>query len=143
MHLLLEGDGAADASQVRHGAAVNERNGSIDYRSERLWPAPLPAVCSVNYTPDGPVSPAAVGTQEHFLAERYLLYTTDGSRLFRGQVNHTPYPLQTAAVHSLEENMVSAAGIDHGTEQPLAHYARSVHVDIFPLRPLATLDRRS
>jgi uncharacterized protein YqjF (DUF2071 family) len=76
------------------------------------------------------------GTLEHFLAERYLLYTKASRGLLCGQVHHTPYPLQTAKVHELEETLVAAAGIEHGPEAPLAHYARGVDVEIYPLAPV-------
>ena len=133
----LVGELRSAPESVRQSPSPN----TIDYQSERLWPPPVPAACSVRYTPAGPITPAAVGSLEHFLAERYLLYTTAGGRLFRGQVNHTPYPLQAADVHSLEESLVAAAGIAHGSERPLAHYARVVHVEIFPLRPALTQSR--
>jgi hypothetical protein len=37
------------------------------------------------------------GTVEHFLTERYALYTADGGRLYRAQVHHAPWLLQGAA----------------------------------------------
>ena len=80
--------------------------------------------------------PAAVGTLEHFLAERYLLYASRRGRLYRGQVHHEPYPLQAAEVPSLEENLVAAAGISRPDGPPLAHYASGVRVEVFPLQRL-------
>src|SRR5207249_2477969 len=46
----------------------------IDYASERLWPGPVPARCAVRYAIRGHPAPATVGTLEHFLIERYILY---------------------------------------------------------------------
>jgi uncharacterized protein YqjF (DUF2071 family) len=106
----------------------------IDYATERLWPAPTPAHCQVRYAPLGPVAPAQVGTLEHFLAERYILYTCSQGKLFSGQVHHAPYPLQTAQFARLEETLLAAAGIQRPDEAPLAHFAREVTVNIFPLR---------
>ncbi len=79
--------------------------------------------------------PAAAlpGTLEHFLVERYLLYSRAGRTLYRGRVRHEPYRLQTAEVLSLEENLVAAAGIARPDAPPLAHYARGVRVEIFGL----------
>jgi uncharacterized protein len=37
------------------------------------------------------------GTLEHFLTERYALYTADGGRLYRAPVHHLPWRLQGAA----------------------------------------------
>src|SRR5262249_16849121 len=80
--------------------------GCIEYRTERLWPEPLPAGCKVVYAPSGPVASAAVGTLEHFLVERYILYAYAKGQLYRGSVHYAPYPLQAACVHVLEENLI-------------------------------------
>lgn len=112
-------------------------NGEIDYHSERLWPEPVPARCSVRIRPVGPVTPALVDTLEHFLAERYLLYAYARSRLYCGQVNHTPYPLQTAELLSLDETLLQAAGLKRPDLPPLVHYSQGVQVRIFPLHPVA------
>ena len=39
----------------------------------------------------------APGSVEHFLTERYALYTADGGRLYRAQIHHAPWRLQGAA----------------------------------------------
>jgi uncharacterized protein YqjF (DUF2071 family) len=108
-----------------------------EYRAERLWPEPLPAACRVVYAPSGPVAPAAVGTLEHFLVERYLLYACAKGQLYRGSVHHSPYPLQTASVHALEENLIAASGIERPDVAPLAHYAKEVRVEVFALENVA------
>jgi Uncharacterized conserved protein len=110
-------------------------DGTVDYGSERLWPGPTPGVCRMRARPEGTPTPARPGTLEFFLAERYLLYAFRGGTLYRGQVYHTPYPLQAARLLSLENTLVPAAGI--GVANPaspaLAHYAAGVDVDVFPL----------
>lgn len=111
---------------------------TIEYATERLWPGPLPAVCEARYSVHSPVTPAQKGTLEFFLAERYYLYAYAKERMFRGQVHHVPYPLQVAKVHDLKENLIAAAGITRPEEAPLAHYAREVNVDIYPLKPVTT-----
>lgn len=111
--------------------------GEIDYTSQRLWPGPTPATCVARYTPCGKVQSAAVGTLEHFLVERYILYSYAGGQLFRGRVHHRPYPLQAARLTSLDENLVAAAGITRPAVAPLTHYAEGVRVRIFPLEALA------
>ncbi len=111
-----------------------EEAGRIDYASERLWPDPLPAHAHIVWTPAGPIMQAAPDTLDHFLAERYLLYSYKNERLYRGQVHHTAYPLQTATVHSLDENLVAQAGIARADTPPIIHYAPGVDVDIYPLR---------
>ncbi len=103
------------------------------YTSERLWKPPLPADCDIAYTPTGTVTPAEPGTLDHFLCERYLLYASARGSLFRGQVYHAPYPLQTATLHTCRENLIAAAGITRPDAPPIVHFAREVRVQIFPL----------
>ncbi len=107
---------------------------SVAYGSRRLWPGPRPAECAVEMVPRGIVAVAQVGTLEHFLAERYFLYATARGRLFRGQVHHTPYPLQPAEVLTLEESLIAAAGLTRPPEAPLAHFATGVDVEVFGLQ---------
>jgi uncharacterized protein YqjF (DUF2071 family) len=108
----------------------------VCYSTERLWPDPVPACCSVRYEPTGPVAPAKVGTLEHFLVERYILYATARGRLFSGHVHHPAYPLQTAVVSDLKESMIAAAGVTRPDTPPLVHYAREVRVHIFGLKAI-------
>ncbi|WP_254053575.1 YqjF family protein [Singulisphaera sp. GP187] len=107
--------------------------GAISYSSERLWPGPKPATHTIRCMPKGPITPAESGTLEHFLVERYLLYAAHRGRLHRGQVHHTPYPLQQADVTALDESLLAAAGIVRPDVPPLAHFSRGVRVEVFPL----------
>ena len=105
------------------------------YTSERLWPEPVPAKLKLGYKVTGPIEPAKPGTLEHFLAERYYLYSLKEQNLYRGQVHHVRYPLQLAELTDLEESLVQAAKIKRPQGlPPLVHYAASVDVDIFALK---------
>ena len=105
----------------------------IHYRMERLWPGPLPAACTVSYMPAGTPAPAPTGTLEHFLIERYILYSTAHGRLYHGRVHHMPYPVQTAVINSLDETLLAAAGIARPDASPLVHYVSEVRVRIYPI----------
>jgi uncharacterized protein YqjF (DUF2071 family) len=94
----------------------------------------LPASYLLRAEVRGPVAPAVPGTLEHFLVERYYLYCRWAGQLYRGQVHHAPYPLQRAAILSLDENLLAAAGLDRPSQPPLAHYAAGVDVEVFWLR---------
>jgi uncharacterized protein YqjF (DUF2071 family) len=112
------------------------KDDSIHYRSQRKagWGGSETAHCEVNYKPQGPVAAARPDTLEFFLVERYLLYSQGhGGSLWRGQVHHAPYPLQPAHYDSLSDTLVAAAGIKRPEIPALAHYARGVDVEIFPL----------
>jgi uncharacterized protein YqjF (DUF2071 family) len=108
---------------------------SILYAGVRHWPRPLPASYAIRATPTGTVEPARAGTVEHFLVERYLLYSLRKNQLYQGRVHHTPYPLQQANLLSLNESLLAAAGLDlPPATTPIAYFANGVNVDIFPLR---------
>ena len=109
---------------------------AIEYDSKRTDSrGPQPANLHARYRAvEGPVQPAAPGTLEHFLIERYLLYAQDEDRqLYRARVHHQPYPVQKAEVQSLEETLVWAAGVKRPDVVGLRHYAREVNVKIYPL----------
>ncbi len=114
---------------------LEKSGGEVRYVSERKRPPPTPASCRVTVRPRGDPAAARLGTLEHFLAERYLLYAaTPGGALRRGAVHHAPYPLQPADVLECEESCIAAAGILRPPgPPPLAHYATAVNVEIFAL----------
>jgi uncharacterized protein YqjF (DUF2071 family) len=74
------------------------------------------------------------GSIENWLTERYCLYTTHRSQVYRGEIHHHPWPLQNAEAE-LETNTVAAAArIQLPNSAPLLHFARRLEVLIWPLR---------
>ena len=113
---------------------VEAAGGRVAYSTTRRWPGPRPAGCLLRYEPTGPAAPAAPGTLEHFLAERYVLYAFAGGRLYSGRVHHPPYPLQPARAELEAESLLAAARVTRPPGPPLVHYARGVEVEVFGLR---------
>lgn len=102
---------------------------TIAYDSTRL--NPFGARCTVATTPYGPVRRAERNSLDHFLIERYLLYTTRGNALYRGRVRHSPYPIRSARIERCEETLIAAAGIDRPAgDPPIVHYSAGVDVTI-------------
>jgi len=121
----------ADITLVETGAAV-------DYRSGRRR---SPAAFAARYEPTGLVAPAAPGSLEFFLAERYVLYSASGRGLCTARVHHAPYPLQVAAAVDVEQTLTNVAALPAGAcagPPALVHYARGVDVDIFGPRRVAS-----
>lgn len=121
--------------------SIARRDSLIEYRSQRLWPHPLPGNTDVaaeigDWLPDsGPQGEAQPDSLEFFLIERYLLFTELATgRIARGQVYHRPYPLQTAKLQRCKESLLSAAGVNVTTEPAHVLFSPGVTVDIFPLR---------
>lgn len=104
------------------------------YHSERRWPQPVPARCAVRCVPRGPAAASEPGTLQHFLVERYNLYTVAEGGLYRGRVHHPPYAVQAAEVEAVDESLLAAAGIRRPAGLPsLAHFSAGVDVDVFGL----------
>lgn len=80
---------------------------------------------------------AEPGTLEHFLIERYILYSAaPGGRLFRGCVHHAPYSLREARVVSCEETLISSNGIIRSGPPCHVVFCDGVDVEVFPLKPI-------
>jgi uncharacterized protein YqjF (DUF2071 family) len=115
---------------------LKHEGGRTGYRSERQWPGPCPASCDLRYGPTGPPAPARIGSLDHFLIERYILYAKMDSRLLMGRVHHAAYPVQAAEVEDLKEDLLAVAGIAVTGEPPLVHYAEEVRVRVYAPRVL-------
>jgi uncharacterized protein YqjF (DUF2071 family) len=106
----------------------------ILYAGVRRRPEPLPASYLIRAIPTGPARPAQPNTLEHFLVERYILYAVAHDRLYQGRVHHRPYPLQSATILSLDENLLASAGVSRPNTVPLAHFASGVDVKVYALQ---------
>jgi len=95
------------------------------------------AVFKANCKPVGPVALAARGTLEHWLTERYCLYTVHKGNVFRGDIHHVPWPLQQAEAEIEVNTIAEAAGITLPNAEPLLSFSRELKVLIWPLRPVA------
>ncbi|MBU6359986.1 MAG: DUF2071 domain-containing protein [Chloroflexi bacterium] len=62
------------------------------------WQSNAPtATLTANYGPNGNVFEAQVGSLKYFLTARYYFYTADThEKLYRGEIEHTAWPLQPA-----------------------------------------------
>jgi uncharacterized protein len=78
----------------------------------------------VTYGPAGPVTAAEEGSLEHFLVERYRLFSLRRRRLVTAVVAHEPWPLQPAEA-CIEVNELAPPGLEP-TGEPLVHYSQSV-----------------
>ena len=109
-------------------------DGRIEYASRRVSGDGPPAAFEGSYAPTGPVERARPGTLEHFLTERYCLYTTDArGRPLRGDIDHPPWPLQPARSDLRRNTMGEQVGLRLDGE-PLLHFARRQDVVFWPIR---------
>jgi uncharacterized protein YqjF (DUF2071 family) len=114
---------------------IERRRGAIRYASTRRGPDAIPALFQAEYHPVGESRQAPPGSLEHFLCERYCLYTTDdeGTPL-RAEIQHPPWQLQRAEARIEQNSMTLPWQIRLPDSLPLLHYARLQNVVIWPLR---------
>jgi uncharacterized protein YqjF (DUF2071 family) len=103
---------------------------TIVYRSTRCGG---PAEFRGRYGPVGPVVLRRSGSLEHWLSERYCLYTVHHDQLWRGEIHHGPWPLQDAFAEIEGNTVARAAGIDLPDSQPVLHFAKRLDVLIWRL----------
>jgi uncharacterized protein YqjF (DUF2071 family) len=99
----------------------------LEYTSRRLE-NPRPAEFQGKYWPVSSTRQREPGSLEHFLSERYCLYTVDRGKVFRGYIHHLPWPLQDADAEIDLNTMAQAAGITLPESKPLLHFARQLEV---------------
>jgi uncharacterized protein len=115
--------------------AESDENGHR-YRSRRTSADGPPAEFAGSYRPVGPIARARPGSIEHFLAERYCLYTLDERRrVWRGEIHHPPWPLQPAVLELDRNTMAAPLGIELEGE-PLCHFSAEQHVVIWRIDPV-------
>ena len=118
-----------------HAEMSSETQGRIiHYRSCRKA-SPLPAAGFTYPLPENP-QPAAPGTLEWFLVERYLLYSADAKGHLRtGRVHHSPYLIEPFATGSCSTTPYTLNGFPEPRTPPVSQLAAApVDVTIFPLR---------
>src|SRR4051794_1336518 len=108
---------------------IERADGEIRYRSERAGGPP--AELRARYRPHGPVFHTRPGTLEHFLTERYCLYTLEGDAVRRADIHHPPWPLQAATAELERNTMAAPYGIAPAGDPPLAHFAARQDVVIW------------
>lgn len=103
-----------------------------------LYASRLPGKESIrfeaSYRPVSEVYHAEPGSLEHWLTERYCLYTLSARREpLRCDIDHPPWPLRKAEAEIVHNTMAAGLGLLLPDPPPLLHYAEVQHVSIWPL----------
>jgi uncharacterized protein YqjF (DUF2071 family) len=110
---------------------VRRPDSTVHYDSRRIDASGPAAQLTANYGPSGPPLPIDPGSLDRWLAERYCLYVVDGhGRVLRGEIHHSPWPLQPARATIEVNTMTLPLGIELGSD-PLLHYSRRQDVVIW------------
>lgn len=107
----------------------------VDYASTRIDSSGPPAELRARYGPSGPRLAIEDGSLERWLTERYCLYVVDGQgRALRGEIHHSPWPLQPAEATFDANTMAAPLGVELDSA-PLLHFSARQDVLIWHLAP--------
>jgi uncharacterized protein YqjF (DUF2071 family) len=107
----------------RAAMRMNRNNNGIEYDSQRWSMLGKPAAFSATYRGEGEEYSPAPGSLDHFLAERYCLYSSDGKRIWRGDIFHPRWSLQPGQAQIDTNSMLAAAGVRAVGHDPLLHFS--------------------
>jgi uncharacterized protein YqjF (DUF2071 family) len=119
----------ADMAVRREGDTVHYHSARASHRAGRR---PVnesgradDAVFVGRYGPTGPVYNPVSGSFDHWLTERYCLYSAGkGNRIWRADIHHGPWPLQPATADIDRNTMSRPLGIELPDIPPLVHFAQ-------------------
>ncbi len=108
------------------GMRVQRTGNRIEYRSKRKYPF------GSGFT-DIAVEPGErikAGNFDNFLAARYRLYTVRRRRLFFAAIEHEPWPLQSARLLRLQQDLIQKSGVPKQMGEPVVHFSADLAVRI-------------
>jgi uncharacterized protein len=105
---------------------VRKGNGTVEYSSSRKRPfGSGDARISVEIG-----EPIQAAELDRFLTARFRLYTMLFGRLGFAQIEHESWPLRTARLVRLVQNVVEASGVPRSQGSPILHYSPGVNVRV-------------
>lgn len=112
---------------------VSTSAGFVSYDHRRVDEDGPPASFAATYAPSGEPFQAEPGSLDHWLTERYCLYSLDEERRpLRGEIHHRPWPLQRAKGDIETNTMTDSLGIALDGE-PVMHFAERQDVVFWTL----------
>jgi uncharacterized protein YqjF (DUF2071 family) len=119
------------ANMVRETAA----DGTVRYKSRRLLTSGDVSFQATYRGLGRPADaiPSQPGTLEHFLTERYCLFTSFRGRILVGNIHHKPWPLEAAEAEIRTNRIAPAHGLVLPSRPPVLHFSRRLQVYIWPL----------
>jgi uncharacterized protein YqjF (DUF2071 family) len=82
-----------------------------------------------------PLPQSAPGTLQHFLTERYCLFTPFLGRMLVGHIHHLTWPLEPAQADIRRNTIPTAHGFTIPDTDPILHFSRSLEVFLWSLEP--------
>jgi uncharacterized protein len=115
------------------------RDGEVSYTSVRTHRGAPEARFAGRYRPLGEPFNSRPGTLEHFLTERYCLYSAGGTgNVYRGDIHHHRWPLQRAEAEVESLAMTEQIRVTLPETEPLLHFSRRLDTLAWPPRRIAS-----
>jgi uncharacterized protein len=110
---------------------VEKQGAAINYVANR---PDSKGIFKGHYYPISEPFESQLGSFEHWLTERYCLYSSNhAGDLFRGNIHHSPWPLQHAKAEITQNTMAKVHHIHLPSIAPVLHYAENIEVVVWPL----------
>jgi len=101
----------------------------VSYQAERVHRGAAPAAFRAVYKPLGNVYRSQGGSLEHWLTARYCLYSASPSgTVYRGEIDHEPWPLQRAEAEISVNTLGDWLGIPLPGRPATLHFSKSLDV---------------
>ncbi|MFE4708698.1 YqjF family protein [Peribacillus simplex] len=120
-----------------HSAQISlEKKGQTFHcQSIRKGKTNTPIRFNAKYAPIPEVYFPEKGTLDHWLTERYCLYSTDnGVNIYCGEIHHRPWPLQKVEAEICTNTLFTPFNFDLTEVKPLFHFSKGVDTLIWNIK---------
>lgn len=112
-------------------------NDTIYYQCSRKDKRAQQGEFTGEYRPSSEIPLKTPGSLAYWLTERYCLYCTDRhGNVYRGEIDHDPWPIQSAEASIRMNTLPSSFGIVLPETAPLLHFAKKINVKFWSLEKL-------
>lgn len=113
-----------------------EDSGWIEYESKRIHDGAADVLFRGRYRGVGNAFRPKPGSLEHFLVERYCLYSVNQDpKLLRGEIHHPPWELQLAEAEIADNSLGNQVSVPL-LGKPLLHFSKRQDVVVWAPRPV-------
>ena len=113
---------------------------AIEYSATRTHRGAPQAAFAAKYYPIGPIYQSAPGTLDSWLTDRYCLYSADARGIvYRGEIDHGPWPLQAAVADIQLNTLGNWLGIGMEYSPDTLHFSKSLDVTAWLVQPIAAV----
>jgi uncharacterized protein len=114
--------------------SCRREGGWVSYRSRRRDARPGEAEYRGRFRGTGEPVAAPPGSLAHFLTARYCLYAADRrGRIYRGEIDHAPWPLERAEAEVEADTMTLPLGFPLPRAEPLRWFSPRLDVVAWPV----------